>query len=86
MIAIYGFLASDPDANHLRIFKLRSTPWLHVIYHVWLSVTDSGGYKYLLDTMRTKHVQHTLSPDVSGLHVTMSHSFFLFFFSFSNLF
>ena len=59
MIAIYGFLASDPDANHLWIFKLRATPWLHVIYHVWLSVTDSGGYKYLLDTMRTKHVQQS---------------------------
>ena len=26
-----------------------------------------------------KHVQHTLSPDASGLHITMSHSFFLSF-------
>jgi len=37
----------------------------------WISV--SIGYSL------GKHVQHTLLPDASGLHVTMSHSFFLSF-------
>ena len=90
MGAMLGCCVRNPDANrscgYLNSARLRFPPSMVGLDSVtsrdtsrvtprdrlwWISV--SIGYSL------GKHVQHTLSPDASGLHVTMSHSFFLSF-------
>ena len=90
MGAMLGCCVQNPDANrscgYLNSARLRFPPSMVGLDSVtsrdtsrvtprdrlwWISV--SIGYSL------GKHVQHTLSPDASGLHVTMSHSFFLSF-------